>query len=136
VLDFVALLRQAATNDVSAAQTALKRVARIEFAGSSTRALVLGDNMISTPTPNDTPPRFLPVTSACRHLGISRSRLYDDLAVRDPDIVIQLGERTLVDLPRLIALIAAMPRGKRKPGSGKPLPRSPGRPSRKNGGRS
>jgi hypothetical protein len=62
-----------------------------------------------------TPPAFLPVDPACAHLGVSRSRLYDHLARLDPSILIQCEGRTLVDIARATALIAAMPRGKRAP---------------------
>jgi hypothetical protein len=62
-------------------------------------------------------PAFLPVDPACRHLGVSRTRLYEHLVKLDPDIIVQLGGRTVVDIGRATALIAAMPRGPRKPQS-------------------
>jgi hypothetical protein len=61
------------------------------------------------------PPAFLPVDAACRYLGVSRTRLYEHLAKLDPDIIVQLGGRTVVDVQRATALIASMPRGPRKP---------------------
>jgi hypothetical protein len=59
-------------------------------------------------------PAFAPVPEACRILGISRTRLYD-LARRDPAIIVQVGGRSVIDIPRAVALIDAMPRGPRKP---------------------
>ena len=63
-------------------------------------------------------PAFAPVAEACPILGISRTRLYDHLVPLDGDILVQLGGRTLVDIPRAVALIEAMPRGPRKPNGG------------------
>jgi hypothetical protein len=57
----------------------------------------------------------MPVIAACRVLGVSRSRFYAHLARLDPEILIQIGGRTLVDIERAVALIAAMPRGPRRP---------------------
>jgi hypothetical protein len=65
-------------------------------------------------TPSAFAPAFLPVDAACRHLGVSRSRLYSHLAKLDPSIVVQCGGRSLVDLERAVAVIAAMPRGPRR----------------------
>jgi hypothetical protein len=76
------------------------------------------------------PPAFLPITMACAYLGISRTRLYGHLVPLDPTIIVQVGGRTLVDIPRAMALIDAMPRGPRKPngrggGGGKGRTRRP-----------
>jgi hypothetical protein len=62
-------------------------------------------------------PAFAPVADACRYLGISRTRLYEHLAKLDSNIIVQLGGRTLVDIPRAVTLIASMKRGPRKPGA-------------------
>lgn len=77
-------------------------------------------------------PAFMWVSDACRYFGISRSRLCGHLVKLDDGILVQVGARTIVDMARLAALISAMPRGPRRPGS-KVVPRSPGRP-RKSGG--
>jgi hypothetical protein len=60
-------------------------------------------------------PAFAPVTEACLLLGISRTRLYSHLVPLDPTIIVQVGGRTLVDIPRAVALVASMKRGPRKP---------------------
>jgi hypothetical protein len=60
-------------------------------------------------------PAFMPVPPACLHLGISRTRLYEHLVPLDPDILVQVGGRTLVDMARAFSLIDSMPRGPRKP---------------------
>jgi hypothetical protein len=60
------------------------------------------------------PPLFLPI-KACGYFGLSRTKLYS-LAKRDPDIVIRLDGRSLIDVARLTELIAALPRGARKVG--------------------
>ncbi|HZZ25530.1 MAG TPA: hypothetical protein VFE60_24575 [Roseiarcus sp.] len=57
----------------------------------------------------------MPVLPACRHLGISRTRLYEHLVPLDPGILVQVGGRTVVDIPRAVALIASMKRGPRRP---------------------
>jgi hypothetical protein len=62
-------------------------------------------------------PAFAPVADACLILGVSRTRLYT-LARLDPNILVQVGGRTLVDIPRAVALIDSMPRGPRKPNGG------------------
>jgi hypothetical protein len=62
----------------------------------------------------DLPPAFLAVADASRHLGVSRTRLYEHLVKLDPGIIVQLGGRTVVDVQRATALIANMPRGPRK----------------------
>jgi hypothetical protein len=54
----------------------------------------------------------VPETRLC--FGVSKTRLYDHLAKIDPGILVQMGGRTLVDVERLKALIAGMPRGARK----------------------
>ena len=59
------------------------------------------------------PPAFMPLAEACWHFGISKTRMYE-LAKLDAGILVQLGGRTLVDVERLKALIASMPRGARK----------------------
>jgi hypothetical protein len=61
------------------------------------------------------PTRFATVSMACLLLGVSRTRLYDHLAKLDPGILVQVGGRTVVELRRVIALMASMPRGPRKP---------------------
>jgi hypothetical protein len=58
---------------------------------------------------------FGPIKKACAFLGIDDNRLYEQLEPLDPDILIQIGGRTLIDIPRTMMLIAAMPRGKRAP---------------------
>jgi hypothetical protein len=62
-------------------------------------------------------PAFLPVDQACLYLGISRSNgLYRKLKQLDAGIFVQFGDGvTLIDIPRAVALIAAMPRGPRRP---------------------
>jgi SpoVK/Ycf46/Vps4 family AAA+-type ATPase len=52
--------------------------------------------------------------NACAHLGLSRSGLCR-LAKLDPDVLVQNGGRTLIDVAKATALIAAMPRGPRRP---------------------
>jgi hypothetical protein len=81
-------------------------------------------------------PAFLPVDPACRHLGVSRTRLYEHLVKLDRDIVVQCAGRTLVDMQRATALIMSMPRGPRKPmalpkgnGQGRQTPSKSARPS-------
>jgi hypothetical protein len=61
------------------------------------------------------------VSKACAFVGISETQFYLKWAVLDPELVIQNGERTLVDLPRLVRRVGSMPRGKRQP-LGKPRP--------------
>jgi hypothetical protein len=61
------------------------------------------------------PKLFATVTEACLYFGVRKTRLYDHLAKLDGDILVQVGGRTLVDVERLKALIAGMPRGPRKP---------------------
>jgi hypothetical protein len=61
------------------------------------------------------PPAFMPPAEACLHFGVSRTRLYDHFAKIDPGILLQAGGRTLVDVERLRALIAGLPRGPRRP---------------------
>jgi hypothetical protein len=58
---------------------------------------------------------FPPVKQGCAFLGISETRFYGVLVPLDPSILIQVGDRSNMDLPRAILLIAAMPRGKRAP---------------------
>jgi hypothetical protein len=60
-------------------------------------------------------PAFMPVDPACRHLGVPRTRLYNHLAKIDPGIIVRIGGRSVVDIPRAEALIRAMPKGPRKP---------------------
>jgi hypothetical protein len=64
---------------------------------------------------SELPHRFATITNGCWHLGISRTRLYEHLAKIDQDVLVQVGGRTLVDIPRAVALIASMKRGPRKP---------------------
>jgi hypothetical protein len=59
------------------------------------------------------PPAFMPRADGCWHFGVSKTRLYE-LAKLDAGILVQVGGRTLVDVERLKALIAALPRGARK----------------------
>jgi hypothetical protein len=61
------------------------------------------------------PKLFATVAEACLYFGTSKTRLYDHFAKLDLDILVQVGGRTLVDVERLKALIAGMPRGPRKP---------------------
>jgi hypothetical protein len=61
------------------------------------------------------PPAFMPPAEACLYFGVSKTRLYDHFAKLDPGILVQVGGRTLVDVERLKALIAGMPRGPRNP---------------------
>jgi hypothetical protein len=76
-------------------------------------------------------PAFLTVDPACRHLGVSRTRLYEHLAKLDPKIIVQLGGRTVVDVQRAVALIQSLPKGPRKPqprgakGGARPKPTLP-----------
>jgi hypothetical protein len=72
-------------------------------------------------------PAFAPPAEACLILGISRTRLYDHLVPLDPGILVQVGGRTVVDIPRALALMASMPRGPRKPNSHNRLPPRGGR---------
>jgi hypothetical protein len=60
-------------------------------------------------------PAFAPIAEACRILGVSRTRLYEHLAKLDADILVQVGGRSVIDIPRAMALIASMKRGPRKP---------------------
>jgi hypothetical protein len=68
---------------------------------------------------------FGPIKKACALAGVSETQFYDKLVVLDPDLMIQNGERSLADLPRLIRTVASWPRGKRaplrkpRPGNGK-----------------
>jgi hypothetical protein len=55
------------------------------------------------------------VDKACAFAGISESQFYERWVVLDPELLIQNGERSLVDLPRLIWRVGSQPRGKRKP---------------------
>lgn len=57
-----------------------------------------------------------PPGGRCPHLGLARGRLYA-LSDIDPDVVIQLGGRSVIDAHRAYALVMQMPKGKRKPGS-------------------
>ena len=69
------------------------------------------------------PPAYMPPDKACQYFGVSRTRLYDFARI-DPAIIVQMGGRSLVDVERLKALIASMPRGPRKAnGGGKGPPR-------------
>jgi hypothetical protein len=61
------------------------------------------------------PKLFATVAEACLCFGTSKTRLYDHLAKIDPGILVQMGGRTLVDVERLKAIIAGLPRGPRKP---------------------
>jgi hypothetical protein len=61
------------------------------------------------------PKLFATVAEARLCFGVSKTRLYDHLVPLDPDILVQVGGRTLVDVARLKALIDSMPRGPRKP---------------------
>ena len=57
------------------------------------------------------------------------------MARLDPNILVEVGGRTLVDIPRAVALIDSMPRGPRKPnGGGKGRKRGPERCQRRGGG--
>jgi hypothetical protein len=58
---------------------------------------------------------FAPVDEACAFVGISETQFYDKWVVLDPELLIQNGERSLVDVPRLIQRVGSGPRGKRKP---------------------
>jgi hypothetical protein len=58
---------------------------------------------------------FGSVKKACAYAGVSVSQFYSKWLVLDPDLMIQNGERSLADLPRLIRLVGSQPRGKRKP---------------------
>jgi hypothetical protein len=58
-----------------------------------------------------------PPGGRCPYLGIGRNRIYA-LAQFDPNIIIQLGGRSVVDAHRILALIDAMPRGPRRPNGG------------------
>ena len=77
--------------------------------------------MNTSPDPKNAPelrvhlPAFAPVAEACLILGIRRTRLYEHLAKLDPAILVQVGGRTVIDIPRALALMASMPRGPRKP---------------------
>lgn len=59
----------------------------------------------------------IPRRGRCPYLGIGRNRIYD-LAQLDRNIIIQLGGRSVIDIPRAVALIASMKRGPRKPNGG------------------
>lgn len=59
----------------------------------------------------------IPSRGRCPYIGIGRSRIYV-LAQLDPDIIIRLGGRSVVDVARILELIASMPRGPRKPNGG------------------
>jgi hypothetical protein len=65
---------------------------------------------------SELPHRFATITNACLLTGVSRTRFYDHLVKIDPAIIVQVGGRTLVDIPRAVALIASMKRGPRKIG--------------------
>jgi hypothetical protein len=52
---------------------------------------------------------------ACALVGISPTRFYGKLVPLDPELIIRNGERSLVDVARLVSCIADMPRGPRKP---------------------
>lgn len=60
------------------------------------------------------PKLFTTMTETSAHFSVSKTRIYD-FAKTDPAIIVRIGGRTLVDVERLKALIASMPRGPRKP---------------------
>ena len=64
--------------------------------------------------PPDLPKLFATVAETRLCFAVNKTRLYH-LSNLDPGILVQVGGRTLVDVARLKALIAGMPRGPRKP---------------------
>jgi hypothetical protein len=66
----------------------------------------------------------IPSRGRCPYLGIGRSRIYA-LAQLDKNIIIRLGGRSVVDVARILELIASMPRGPRKQSApGRSAPRN------------
>ena len=60
-------------------------------------------------------PAYMTVAEACWHFRVSKTRLYCHLAKLDPDILRQVGGRSLVNVARTDALMESMPRGPRPP---------------------
>ncbi len=61
----------------------------------------------------------IPRRGRCPYTGIGRNRTYDLAKHHDPDIIIRMGGRSVVDVTRIIALVKSMPRGPRQPNGGK-----------------
>jgi hypothetical protein len=72
------------------------------------------------------PPSPLSPAGAVAPIPLGRGRTYDLAKHHDPDIIIRMGGRSVVDVARIIALVKSMPRGPRQPnGGGKgPKPRT------------